>query len=148
MWSFESKNIGVITFSPYELPSTVNLAPQTDTSTKREHATTLFTGTPHMRIMCRLTHFSPPFSLSFSFERMNIPKKKKKKKTIQKRKQIEASRHFSKLVSHFNFKQQGALEGGVNFLKSKNVVFTKEQSNIWGAHVSLWSTCNFEDFFH
>jgi hypothetical protein len=64
----------------------------------------------------------------------------------------------SSLVSHFNFKQQeherrgggDEHERGVggDFLKTNNVVFTKERSNLWGAHVPLWSICTFEDFIH
>jgi len=63
-----------------------------------------------------------------------------------------------KLVSHFNFKQQehkrrgGGDEhergGGGDFLKTNNVVFTEKRSNLWGAHVPLWSTCTFEDFLY
>jgi hypothetical protein len=38
---------GVITFSPHQLPAIVNMPPWTDTSTKREHPTTI------------VTHFAP-----------------------------------------------------------------------------------------
>jgi hypothetical protein len=34
--------LGVITFSPHELPANVILPPRTTTSTKREHQTTIF----------------------------------------------------------------------------------------------------------
>jgi hypothetical protein len=35
--------LGVITFSPHELPAYVILPPRTTTSTKKEHQTTIFT---------------------------------------------------------------------------------------------------------
>jgi hypothetical protein len=64
-------------------------------------------------------------------------------------KQRQAACLFLKLVSHFNFKQQEPeREGGGDILKTNNVVFIEKRSNLWGAHVPLWSTCTFEDFLH
>jgi hypothetical protein len=77
--------------------------------------------------------------------------KKSKKKKGKRKKETQRSRLRLKVVdflSHLNFKQQGALEGGVKFLKSKNVVFTVERSNICGDHLPLRSPCIFEDFIY
>jgi hypothetical protein len=79
-----SKKLGIITFSPQELPAYVILPPRTTTSTKKEHQTTIFT-------------YFAPFRQSNSCKYLNaltqfqkLPKyhhffKKKKKETEGKR---------------------------------------------------------------
>jgi hypothetical protein len=42
-----SKFFGVITFSSHELPTIVNMPPRTDTSTIREHSTSIYVPLPH-----------------------------------------------------------------------------------------------------
>jgi hypothetical protein len=98
---------------------------------------------------------SPALALSPSWWTI-LKQKKNKKKNKKKMKNEKWNNKKSTpclvkgidFLSQLNFKQQGALEGGVEFLKSKNAVFTEERSNIWGAHVPLWSTCMFEDFLY
>jgi hypothetical protein len=97
---------------PHELPAVVNLPPWTDTSTKIEHPTTLFTGFPPIRQSDPLTptvkgpcvpHVpTKPISFPFCPQPLDCLINLNKKKMLKE--ELEASsRHFR--ISHFNSRQ-------------------------------------------
>jgi hypothetical protein len=76
----------------------------------------------------------------------------KKKRKIEKEKQNNSKGKTYKLLSchfcGFPLQLQSSSLLKESTLKSFNVLFMEERSNIRRAHLPVWSTCTSEDFLH
>jgi hypothetical protein len=137
--------LGVITFSSHQLPAIVNMPPWTDTSTKREYPTTIFTYfgpfsqsdllTRTVKGPCAPHVPTKPISFPFFPQPQLFNESEQKKKSKE---ELEASsRHFR--ISHFNSKQQ-------EFLRCRR---KEQQCRVhWRAKLHLGSPCADVEYLH
>jgi hypothetical protein len=101
---------------------------------------------PHMPFNHFFLSLLPLASVVEGFwKKKKLKNKKKHKKETKKR--IKGKFGFLSPISTSNSETRRRALEGVDFPSSKNVVFTEEWSNIWGAHMPLWSTGCFKTSF-